>query len=197
MAASSRSMPSTPLTRAVRTVTTAGAGRSASETTSMVGPNRSPASEGDDPSAGAATEGDPSAGAATEGDDTPPAGAATALATASRSANRRTARAASSVSTPRSKRCLASEVRPRRVPVRATPMGKNHAASRRTEVVSSEISLLAPPMIPATPTGWEAPSQISRSSAMNRRSTPSRVTSVSSWWARRTMSPRPARRSRS
>ena len=111
---------------------------------------------------------------------------------------RATARSTPSGSTPRSKRTDASERRPSRFDVRAMASGRNQAASRITVVVASEISDDAPPMTPPMPTGAPSASQMRQSSGPTRRSTPSRVTSVSlGRWPRRTSRPRPGRRSRS
>ena len=78
-------------------------------------------------------------------------------------------------STPRSNRIDASERRPRRATLWLIGSAANHAISNATVVVASLISVSAPPMIPASPIGRSSASQIRRSSAASRRSTPSSV----------------------
>ena len=97
----------------------------------------------------------------------------------SSSANRRMARSMTSGSVPFSKRAEASERSLWRRDDFTMPIGWNQAISSSTSVVASSISVVAPPMIPARPTGTSSPSQMSRSSGVRRRSTSSRVVSVS------------------
>ena len=85
-----------------------------------------------------------------------------------RSANRRMARSTTSGSVPFSKRADASDRSLCRRDDFTIPIGWNQAISRSTSVVASSISLEAPPMIPARPTGTSSPPQISRSSAVSR-----------------------------
>ncbi len=91
-------------------------------------------------------------------------------------------------STPRSKRCDASECRPRRLAVRRTLRGSNVAASSSTSVVSAETSLVAPPITPASATG-PRPSAMTTSCSCRARSTPSSVVMRSPRPARRTTMP--------
>ena len=67
---------------------------------------------------------------------------------------------------------------------RRTALGSNRAASNKTVVVSSEISVSNPPITPANATGL-APEVITISFS-SVRSSPSKVTNVSSSVARRT-----------
>ena len=78
-------------------------------------------------------------------------------------------------STPRSKRPDASERTPIRFIVRVIAVCSKYAISSATTVVASVISESWPPITPPTPIGTSLASQISRSSAVIVRSTPSRV----------------------
>ncbi|OUD85028.1 hypothetical protein BC477_11495 [Clavibacter michiganensis subsp. michiganensis] len=98
-------------------------------------------------------------------------------------------------STPRSKRLDASLGSLCLRAVRAIDTGSKPAASISTRLVPAPISVAAPPMTPASPTGPE-PSAMTRSSGCSARSRPSSVTSVSPSAARRTTMP-PCSRSRS
>ena len=115
--------------------------------------------------------------------------------------NRPTARRAKFGSTPRSNRFEASLRSPCRFEERAIDMGSKKAASTSTSVVDSEISLEAPPMIPARPRTWSSPSTMTQSSPVSprprpafasSRTTPSRVSSVSPLRALRARSVFPA-----
>ena len=66
-------------------------------------------------------------------------------------------------STPRSKRNEASDRKPSRVAVLATPDGSKNAVSSATTRVVALISVLAPPMTPAMPIDMSLPSQINKS----------------------------------
>ena len=79
----------------------------------------------------------------------------------------------------------------------ATAIGSNQAISSATTFVASLISVSAPPITPAMPIGWSLASAMSRSSAVNVRSTPSSVTIVSPSTARRMRKPPPPNVSRS
>ena len=96
-----------------------------------------------------------------------------------------TAAAHSCGSVNRSNRLAASENSLWRRAVRLIEAGFQCAASRRTSVLSGVISVLAPPMVPAsemTPLS----SAMTMSSGSSVRSTSSNVVSVSSGFARRT-----------
>ena len=80
-----------------------------------------------------------------------------------RAANLPTAASIPYGSTPRSKRNDASDRRPRRVAVLATPDGSKNAVSSATTEVVALISVLAPPITPAKPIGISLPSQINKS----------------------------------
>ena len=100
-------------------------------------------------------------------------------------------------SRPCSKRVDASERNPSPAAVPATAIGSNQAISSATTVVASLISVSAPPITPAMPIGWSLASAMSRSSAVNVRSTPSSVSIVSPSTARRMRKPPPPNVSRS
>ena len=91
-------------------------------------------------------------------------------------------------STPRSKRCDASECRPKRFAVRRTLRGSNVADSSKTLVVVAVISVRAPPITPASATA-PRPSAITMSSGTSDRSIPSSVLITSPAAARRTTIP--------
>jgi len=91
-------------------------------------------------------------------------------------------------STPRAKRFDASLGSLCRRWVRAIEIGSNHAASTKTFVVESEISVEAPPMTPARPIGPDS-SVMRRSSGWSFRSCSSSVRRVSPSFARRTVMP--------
>jgi hypothetical protein len=76
------------------------------------------------------------------------------------------------------------------------PYGSKFAASSRTSVVASEISVSSPPMIPASATA-RSPSAITRSSGTSSRSAPSSVRIRSRGVARRTTMRPPASLSKS
>ncbi len=123
-----------------------------------------------------------------------PASAVPPASSTSRSTVRCAAAAAAAGSTPRSKRRDASDSSLCRRAVRAMETASKWAASITTSVVPltpssltswSAISVLAPPITPARPIGPRS-SVMTRSSACSLRSTPSRVTSFSPSWARRT-----------
>ena len=88
-------------------------------------------------------------------------------------------------STPFSQRFEPSVRRRSRSDERKIPVGSKFAASSRTSVVPSPISVSSPPMIPASATERSA-SAIIRSSGSSLRSTPSSVRIVSPGSARRT-----------
>ena len=81
-------------------------------------------------------------------------------------------------SVPRSKRILASVLRPSALLVRRTESGAKYALSRTMVRVSAVTSLSAPPMTPATATGRSA-SAITSISGLSVRVCPSSVRSVS------------------
>ena len=83
--------------------------------------------------------------------------------------------AIASGSMPRSKRALDSLRSFSRFELRAMPMRSKYADSSRISVVVSDTSDVAPPMIPAMACGARSASQISRSSPVSVRSTPSSV----------------------
>ncbi len=85
---------------------------------------------------------------------------------------------------------------PCRRAVRRTPLASNIALSSRMRVVTSETSLVWPPITPASATGFSA-SAMTRSSAVSLRSLPSSVVIGSPSCARRTMILWPASLSRS
>ena len=89
------------------------------------------------------------------------------------------------MSAPRSKRYAASVLRPSVRAVRRIETGLNQALSRRTRVVLSVTSVLAPPMTPAIPIArrGSAMTSIESSSAC---AWPSRVVKLSPARARRT-----------
>lgn len=115
-------------------------------------------------------------------------GANVAPASASSSTNRRIARSATSGSLPRSKRAEASLRRPSRRDDVVMVIGSHQAISRRIDVVLSETSVEAPPIIPAMPIAVSVPSAITPSEAVSVRTSPSRVSSASPSIARRTRS---------
>ena len=95
------------------------------------------------------------------------------------------ARSGSSRSTPRSNRYDASLCSRWRRAILATPTGEKCAASISTSVVSSLISVVRPPMVPASETAPE-PSAMTMSPGSSARVTWSRVSSRSPGSARRT-----------
>ena len=106
---------------------------------------------------------------------------------ASRWAMRAVASGGASASAPRSKRCEASVCIPRVLLARRIESGSHQAASRATVRVSSETSLEAPPMIPASASAPSVPATTpTRPDRM--RPTPSSVVRRSPSRAQRTMS---------
>ena len=99
-------------------------------------------------------------------------------------------------SMPFSQRFEPSVRRPSRSEVFSTPIGSKFAASSSTSVVDSTTSLLAPPMIAASATGF-SPSVISRSCSSTRRTVPSSVCTSSPARACRTTMRPPASAERS
>ena len=110
---------------------------------------------------------------------------------ASNSTNRAIAASIPYGSTPRSNRADASDRSPSRAALWLIGSGTNHAISTATVFVDSLISVSAPPMIPASPIGWSAASQISRSSGPTSRTASSRVVNVSPTVPRRIRKPWP------